>query len=173
MPNPNLRPLTQKVLESGLVDRQTVKMLEAWKYLPSGSSDEVKEDALKNATREQVIALAEELGEELEKQSLIRETSLDLRDMKWPVTVSIYKTGDEWPSRALLVQSVSAMMDRMGRYYFQINSVKEEWLVPGYQFERMEKGGHVLETLTERQQLFTGDQPICWQVSTRKEKTDE
>ena len=69
-----LKPVVEKVLASGLVDKNTAKLMEIWGYLPDGASDKVKEDKLKNATKEQVQMFVKRLLH-IEKAELTLDTS--------------------------------------------------------------------------------------------------
>ena len=156
-----LKPVVEKVLASGLVDKNTAKLMEIWGYLPDGASDKVKEDKLKNATKEQVQALASELADELEKEHHIRETYLDLERLRWPAVANVYN-----PGSGLVASSVTCIMDRMGRYYFRIQDVEQSWFVPGYILERSTPKGVVKEHIFQAQVLYLGQIGICVQVST-------
>lgn len=160
-----LKPSTQKVLESGLVDRSMIELLEKWGNLPHGASDLVKEDALKDVTKDHLYQLANELGAEVEKEHVLRETYLDLERIRWPTVVSIF-AGPSIESN-LLVDKLAAVMDRMGRYYFRIQDVKDIWFVPGYVLHRkVDSENEKVETITEKQVLYVNEQPVCIQVST-------
>lgn len=176
--------LTDKVLASGLVDRHTVELMERWGYLSGGSADKVNEEALKNATREQLTKLAVELDNAVDHELRLRETRLDLEKIKWPTTVDIYREnivvtreGGVTPEVVNLIpvaMTCPAVMDRQGRYYFRIDDVQQEWFVIGYFFKRQQRekgltGGVVFvrEEVLEAQTLFVGDLPVCVQVTTR------
>lgn len=161
-----MKTLVEKMLNSGLVDKATAKIMEQWGLLPEGSVDKTKEDALKNATKEELLKLAEDLATEAERAHLIRETSLDLDRIRWPAEVNIIAKGE------YVAQSVQAVVDRMGRYYFRSQDVQPEWFVPGYVVKRKVAEGNALtfteEYITESQMLFVGEQPVCIQVTTKK-----
>lgn len=168
-----MKPIVQKVLDSGIIDRGTAKMLEIWGYLPDGISEGIDEGKLASATRETLLGVAEDLASEIDKEHHIRETHLDLERIKWPTEVSIFYQGESAEPTVLAVK-VAATMDRMGRYYFRIDDIKKEWFVPGFYFERSVAGdaGRVeirRETVLESQPLFVNEQPICMQVTTRRE----
>lgn len=157
------RPLIDKVLESGLVDKATAKLMESWGYLPEGSADKVNEDKLKNATQETLTKLAGDLATEVEKEHALRETYLDLERLKWPVSnISIKVSTFESGQPVQLAEKLVAVVDRMGRYFFRIQDVKEEWFVPGYYLVR-ETGE---EKILQAQVLYVGDQGVCIQVTT-------
>ncbi len=52
-----LSPLVKKVLQSGLVEKNMIELMERWKYLPEGAAALVNEDALKKATMKQIEKL--------------------------------------------------------------------------------------------------------------------
>lgn len=159
-----MKPIVEKVLQSGLVDKATAQLMEMWGYLPEGSVEKVNEGKLENATKEQLTQLANDLAVEVEKEHALRETYLDLERLKWPTTIhSISKpVGDELMQN--LASDLVALVDRMGRYYFRIQDVKQEWFVPGY-FMRRASGE---EKILQSQVLYVGEQGVCLQVSTDK-----
>ena len=135
-----MKPIVEKVLASGLVDKGTAQLMEMWGYLPEGASEKVKEDELKGATQEKLTNLAKDLADEIEKEHHLRETYLDLERLRWPATVCIYK-----PDKTLVVSGVTGLMDRMGRFYFRIQDVDQNWFVPGYALERQTPKGLMTE----------------------------
>lgn len=184
----NLTPIQKKVLERGLVDKSMAELLEKWGNLPSGASELVNQDALKEATKETLVKLSEELAEEVEKEHILRETYLDLERIRWPVVVNVLRrptpqeieaghmSRGETPLPKMVANGLPAVVDRMGRYYFRIQDVKEVWFVPGFVFERRlpNEGSstvehHVLETVLQKQVLYIGETPVCLQVTTEKE----
>lgn len=163
-----MKPLVEKMLNSGLVDKATTKIMEQWGLLPDGSVDKTREDALKNATREHLLQLAEDLATEVEKTNSLRETSLELDKIRWPAEVSIMDEAGGYK-----VQWLQCVVDRMGRYYFRIQDVDKSWFIPGFTLARKIADGvmvtHVREMITESQVLFVNDVEVCVQVSTKKE----
>jgi hypothetical protein len=159
-----MKPIIEKVLESGLVDKGTAQLMELWGYLPDGASDKVNEDKLKNATQETLTKLANELATEVEKEHALRETYLDLERLKWPVSdIAITKDGGSG-TFDIIAEKLVAVVDRMGRYFFRIQDVKEEWFVPGYTLSR--RSGP--EKILQAQVLYVGEQGVCLQVTTDK-----
>lgn len=156
-----MKPIVEKVLESGLVDRATAQLMEQWGYLPDGSADKVKEDALKGATQATLRDLANNLAVEVEKEHALRETYLDLERIRWPADVVGITIGSGEVEVAL-AGKLPAVMDRMGRYYFRIQDVKEEWFVPGYILHREKAEEKILQS----QVLYIGEQGVCIQVTT-------
>jgi len=158
-----MKPIIEKVLESGLVDKGTAQLMELWGYLPDGASDKVNEDKLKNATQETLTKLANDLAVEVEKEHALRETYLDLERLKWPAAIdAIYKPMLGQPEE--LASNLVSVVDRMGRYYFRIQDVKQDWFVPGYLLHR--NGGD--EKILQSQVLYVGEQGVCIQVTTDK-----
>jgi hypothetical protein len=159
-----MKPIVEKVLSSGLVDKATAQLMEQWGYLPEGSADKVNEDKLKDATQETLTKLAADLATEVEKEHALRETYLDLERLRWPVTDISLKKPDEAEGSPLLAEKLVAVVDRMGRYFFRIQDVKQEWFVPGYFLVR-ETGD---EKVLQSQVLYVGEQGVCIQVTTDK-----
>ncbi|SRR5258708_1641678 len=160
-----MKPIVEKVLSSGLVDKSTAILLEQWGYLPNGASDKVNEDALVNKTRETMEKLAEDLANEIEKEHHIRESALDLERLRWPVTASILR----YPSgtREQIAYKIPGLIDRMGRYYFRIQDVEESWFVPGYFIATYSEPNskYSEEVIAEKQVLYIDEIPVCVQVS--------
>jgi len=156
-----MKPIVEKVLSSGLVDKATAKMMETWGYLPEGAADKVNEDKLKNATLETLTNLANDLAVAVEQEHALRETYLDLERIKWPASIEgIYQPMAGQPVE--LARNLTAVVDRMGRYYFRIQDVAQEWFVPGYLL--CHKGRN--EKILQAQILYVGDQGVCMQVTT-------
>lgn len=162
-----MNPLTEKVLQSGLIDKAMVEMMEKMGFLPEGASDKVKEDALKNAPLASLHKLADEMAYLLEKEHELRETHLGLKTLKWPAVISVEDKGG-----SVIVKYLQCMMDEMGRYYVRFADVKKEWFIPGYILTRMngKQGEHTREEITEVQPLFIDDKPICYQVSVNSDR---
>lgn len=158
-----MKPIVEKVLASGLVDKATAQLMEVWGYLPEGSVEKVNEDKLQNATKEQLTQLANDLAVEVEKEHALRETYLDLERLKWPTKIIDIVRPDILGEQLLAVDLV-ALIDRMGRYYFRIQDVKQEWFVPGYLMRRATGPEKILQS----QVLYVGEQGVCLQVSTDK-----
>ena len=158
-----MKPLTEKFLASGMLDKATVRIMEQMGLLPEGSTDKTKEDALKDKTKAELVKLADDLMGEVEKANLIRETSLDLDRLRWPAEISVQSNTDEF-----VVTKVQSVMDRMGRYYFRTQDVEEAWFVPGYVLLRqMPNGSLKREMIVEAQTLYIDTTPVCVQVATK------
>lgn len=163
--------VVDKVIRSGLVDKAVIEMLEKVGALPEGSSDKVKEDALKGATTDALHKLADEMSVLMERESKIRETFLDLKNLKWPVTFSIKKNVNDVP----FVQ-LTGLRDQAGRYFIEFRGPKKEWLTPGYIIEIFTFSGgneapvHTLEEITESQILYEGKIPVCYQISVNSDR---
>lgn len=156
-----MKPIVEKVLASGLVDKATAELMEKWGYLPEGSAEKTDEDKLKNATQETLTKLASDLATEVEKEHALRETYLDLERLRWPQAIDgIYKPQVGQPFEVAL--NLMSVVDRMGRYYFRIQDVDKEWFIPGYYLRK--KG--IDEKILQAQVLYIGEQGVCVQVTT-------
>ena len=153
-----MKPIVEKVLKSGIVDRGMVELLERWGSLPEGSSELLKNETLKDATKEQLQKFAEDLANEVATAHALKETNLDLDRLRWPVEVAVL---DQYKSQ--IAGKVTAVIDRMGRYFFRIQDVKKEWFVPGFVIVR----GDSKETILESDALFVGSEAVAIQVTTR------
>jgi hypothetical protein len=152
--------LSRKILESGLIDETTARMMEKWGVLDEGSADLAKKATLKDATREELIQFAEDIGEEVDKQRRLKETMLDLNHLLWPIQVGIWGGGDQ------RIYRVTGLVDRMGRYYFRPCDAPQEVLVPGFTvlsgYQDTKK-----ETILEVTPLYVGDDVAAIQVSVQ------
>lgn len=163
-----MKPLVEKMLKSGLVDKHTAEIMERWGQLPDGSADLVPKENLKNATKEQLSKLVEEIAEEVEVEDRIRETTLDLNAIRWPMPVSfIIKQTNGFDS--VVARNLSAVIDRMGRLFFRAPDVRQEWFVPGYFLELNVPFSErpVRKEVLEVTPLFVGEQTVAIQVSVR------
>ena len=158
-----MKELTKQILESGLVDEATAALMEKWGTLPEGSTELTKNKDLESATREELMKLGQRLGDALDKERRLKETMLDLNQLRWPTSVNIF---DENASHEV-ARYVTCVIDRMGRFYFRPQDVKREWFVPGYVFCRTENTKMPAETILEVSELFVGDQVAAIQVSTK------
>lgn len=169
-----MKQVTEKVLKSGLVDRHMAEMFEKWGNLPPGASEMVPpDDTLKDATREQLTKLAEEIGDEVDKERTLRETHLDLDRIRWSVEVSVSQPREGRPPSQIAFR-VPGVIDRMGRFYFRIQDIDESWFVPGHILHRTvpdKATGLQLqaqEEILEKTTLYVGEQAVCLQVSTHR-----
>lgn len=172
--------LSEKILESGLIDETMARLLERWGNLPEGSAEKTrgKPEALAHATREELMQFAEDVGEEVEKQRRLKETMLDLDRLRFPVQVDVFKSlvrdHDLLVTKGFVAGHVRGVIDRMGRYYFRVQDAKEKWFVPGYILKKEEAGDekmtYVYEQVTESQVLSKGEAPVCIQVSVQPVK---
>lgn len=169
-----MKPVVEKVLKSGIVDRGMVELLEKWGNLPEGASELLKNETLKDATKEQLTRFAEDLAEEVAKEHILRETDLDLDRLKWPTTVTILPKFEANPGPEQGVYHIPAMVDRMGRIYFRVQDVDETWFVPGYRITRKvfdketKSATEYHEKILEVQPLFLGESKIAVQVTTAR-----
>ena len=152
--------LSEKILKSGLIDRHTAALLEKYGITEPGSSEKVPEgNPLADATRQQLTRLAQDLINEAEKNQELHETMLDLEKLRWPVWVHVMTAG----GAPISPRGLSGVIDRMGRYYFRAQDVKEDWFVPGYLIRRGVEGRD--ETILEVSPLHIGEALVCYQVS--------
>jgi hypothetical protein len=176
-PAPEMKPLVRKVLESGLVDKGAAQMMELWGYLPRGAADHVDESRLEGATKEKVTELARDLANEIEKEHHLRETYLDLEKLRWPVEITLHMLPTVEGGRVGLAgptPKLTAVVDRMGRYYFRIQDVNPDWFVPGLKITRESpKDGHIVETIYQSQVLYIGQVGVCVQVSVESDDPNE
>lgn len=153
-----------------------VELLEKWGNLPEGSTELIKNNTLKDATKEQLQKFAEELGDEVAKEHILKETQFDLDRIRWPSKVSVVGREGNVPGPEESIYDIPAVLDRMGRLYFRIQDVKEEWFVPGFLITRKafnKEAGleeSVSEVIIEATALFSGDQKIAVQITVAPEK---
>lgn len=161
-----MKPIVEKLLSSGIVERGFVELMERWGNLPEGSSDLLKNETLKNATKEHLTKFSEEIANEVANRYVLKETQFDLDRLRWPATVDVYS--NEGINQA---NHINAVIDRMGRYFFRIQDVQEGWFVPGYTLRRHQD--HLPEApkeelILEATPLYMGDDKIALQVTTQK-----
>lgn len=167
-----VKPLSETILKSGLVDKSMARMLEHWGHLPSGAADLVPEDEdhLKKATKAELNKLVDDISGEVEKARLLKESQFDLDRLRWPTKVGVRNEKGE-----VIAAQLPAVIDRMNRLYFRIDEVKEEWFVPGFTLSReavdKEIPGcvKIVESIiTESTVLYFGEQSVCLQVSSQR-----
>lgn len=73
-----MRELTKKVIEAGLVPKQSVRLLQMWRCLP----DSIQEDEAAEKTQERLMEFVEEISRLLDEEQTepdMKETELDLQ----------------------------------------------------------------------------------------------
>lgn len=164
-----MKPIVEKVLKSGLIDRSMAELMEKYQLLPEGAAEQVKE-----ATREQMAKVVAEVVELAEQDSIIKETRFDLERLRWPVSIKeIRGRPHDDPTlgpagNKFIAGKLVGVIDRMGRYFFRIQDVREEWFVPGFTLQREGKSYNEVEEILEVQKLYIDDQPVAVQVTTRE-----
>lgn len=160
-----MKPLTEKMLSNGIIDKATAELMEKMGLLAPGSAEKVNEDAMKNATLETLKKFTDDVHDLMEKDRVIRETRLDLERIRWPVVVDIHRVVDGFEVVATMVEGV---IDRTGRYYFRAQDVEADWFVAGYEIARhvSSKKPRSAEVITEKTVLYVGDEAVCLQIST-------
>lgn len=152
-----------------------VELLERWGNLPEGASELTKNDTLKGATRDQLKKFAEEIGEAVATEHILKETSFDLENIKWPTIITIYakdEKGNPGPEKG--IYNLPGMVDRIGRIYFRADEVDPAWFVPGYWISRsvfvkdQQQLTPVSEIILETTPLYAGEQVIAIQVTTKR-----
>jgi hypothetical protein len=164
---PELSQLSRTILEHGLIDESMARMMEHWGTLPEGASQYVDNKPLVDATRGALTAFVDELEGAVEHHRLMRETSLDLDRLRWPVVVGIYKPpakGELFNS--IVASNITGVIDRMGRLYFRPDDVDEKWFAVGNLIERQVHWGIQTDTIVEVQALYIGEAKAAIQVST-------
>lgn len=182
-----VKPLVEKVLKSGIIDRATASLMEKYGLLEEGSADKVDEKKLEKATREELIKIADSLAEEVEKEQRMRETYLDLDKLRWPTKVQLVVPAPKGSLTGTVPHSwveptgygfsraeprwLSAVRDRMGRYYFRFQDVEKEWFVPGLRLRREDgpRDGAFNETILEVNVLDIEQTPVAIQVTTEED----
>lgn len=169
-----MKDIVNKILNIDLVSKDLVEHMEKWGLLTEGSSDKYKEILSTKRHKEKLKEWAEDLAASLEEEQEIKETNLDLDRLHWTVEVGI-NTGKGSGLGDQIAYKLPAVIDRLGRYFFRIQDVKEEWFVPGYfivrdgvNLEDPNLYKFSKEIIGERQVLFIGELPVCIQVTTIK-----
>lgn len=158
-----MNTLSKLMLESGLIDEAMAKMFQRYGIIDETASEATKRSSMESATRDELVRFADRVEEEVEKRRKIRESMLDLNQIRWPVMVSIYD-GDKY------LAQITGVIDRLGRYYFRAQDVKRAWFSPGFTFFRVEHSGDIgREAILEVTELSIGEEVAAIQVSTKKE----
>lgn len=160
-----MKPIVEKLLSSGIVERGFVELMERWGNLPEGSSELLQNETLKNATKEHLTRFSEDLANEVANRYVLKETQFDLDRLRWPATIDVFSQ-----EKNLQATKVDAVIDRMGRYFFRVQDIQEGWFVPGF-FIRRVGTNHVNapdELILEATPLYMGDDKIALQVTTQK-----
>lgn len=117
-----MKELTKKVVEAGLVPRQSLQLLEMWKCIPHSDGTEILDHVVGEKTQEQLLEFVEQIAELLEdEQNMVemRETELDLRQVivKNPRRIRVYPkvSSSEFGSYEMVVGK-----DRSGRLVFPV-----------------------------------------------------
>lgn len=152
-----MNSIVEKVLSSGLIDRSMAELMEKYQLLPEGAAEQVKD-----ATREQMTKIVNEVVELSEKDHIVKETRFDLERLRWPARIhtSMPSTPNKQHSPWLDV-----VVDRMGRYYVRMQDFKEEWFIPGF---LLYPSGQPVQEILEVQKLFIDETPVCVQIATRE-----
>ena len=163
-----MNPVVEKILESGLIDKTVVAMMEKSGALPEGSSEKVKE-SLTNASRAVLRDFTDELYEliskEHDKAAQLRETLLDLRTLRWPVDLSIQAVDGEGTYKT--VGHLRAMVDTGGHYYARIQDIGKNDIVPGFHLVRYTEDNKVQrEMVLETREMYLDDKPVCYLITT-------
>lgn len=154
--------LSDKLLKSGIIERHTAVLLERLGLLPAGDSEKARENAA--MTRSQMEKLAEDFSLLVDDDSTIKETVLDLDQLRWPTKVYIQSsvTADNKS------QWLDCMIDHRGHYFFRFQDVVPEWFVVGSSLVREGRAPSQGDTILEVTTLFVGDKPVAIQVMTQE-----
>lgn len=169
-----MNTVVEKIIESGLIDKTVIQLLEKSGAVPEGTSDLVKGNML-NASRATLREFADELydliSKENNKAAQLRETVLDLKSLSWPVDLSLQSKSDEtglFKTRCFL----KAMIDHQGKYYIRVTDADTKELVPGNHLVRYHESNKILrEVITEVREMYLDDKQVCFMVTTVPETT--
>jgi len=142
--------------------------------LPKNSTSVVNEETLKNATREQLLKLTEELANVVVEHQKVRETSLDINKLKWPTIIEIVVNRENSSPKAVITKQIPALIDTVGRLFIRYDEVKESWFRPGFILERkahkgVDKKITITEVILESDIFYVGEKPVCIQLTVRQE----
>lgn len=150
-----MKPITKKILESGLVDKHTAALMERWGVgLERGASDLVGKEDLRKASAETLTSFASELEELLDNED---ET---LRESRNPIEVESWAALKDVASKQLF----TAPVDRSLSYIFP-PTITPEMLTPGRIYE--DQNEDRLEVL-EHTDLYVDETLFAFQVRMRK-----
>lgn len=108
-----MRELTKKVIEAGLVDKNTLQLMEKWKLVnPQGVEE------LHDPTQEAMTQLVNDIAELVEQETVVpemRETAPGMESLfQDPLQVELSGEPD-----FVSTNEVEAVMDEMGRFGFK------------------------------------------------------
>lgn len=143
-----MKQLTAKLIESGLIEKATITMLERWGQLEPGTSDLVKRRELTESTLRQ---LAEDIDEFLNDNEKIKETRFDINITEPPTNLFNPNNG-----------TFSAVKDESGRYIVGPN-VKA---IPGdFIWAPQDDGKYPTLRVLDITPLYSGESVIAQQLT--------
>ena len=156
-----MKPIVKKIIESGLVEKSAIQLMEKWGQIDRGSSELVGAHDLRTAAENSLTEFAEEVEELIEKdREEIRETRLAIQVSEPVLATWLYADG-----QGGLYEGASVVMfkDTMGNFLFPI--VEDSRIYPGAVFQTTEG---TRWTVLTKERLFVGDHPYAIQTQVRK-----
>lgn len=151
-----MKQLTKKILEAGLVEANTVHLMEKWGQVERGSSELVGSKDLRAATENTLTKFAEEI------EALIEKEREELRESRlaFQVGAPFLATWVEQKPEAAdtLVRDVVLFKDNMGNFLFPID--EDTHIIPG----AILRVGNEEFVVLQKEKLFVGEQPYTIQV---------
>jgi hypothetical protein len=146
-----MKPIVKKIIESGLVDRHAVQLMEKWGQVDRGASDLVGRQDLRAATETSLTKFAEEV------EGLIEQDREEVRETKLAIQVGS-------PILATYGgQKIVLFRDNMGNFLFPLTA--EGQIIPGSLFQTTDDVSWVV---LSSEKLFVGDQPYTIQVQASR-----
>lgn len=143
-----MKPLVKKILEAGLVDKHTARMLERWGQLEDGAEDLVGQRRI--ASQKTLEEFVEDLEGLLETEGDVKETRLEIQVRRPPAELYNRRLG-----------TFAAVQDEMGRYIVSpVNKL--------YRGDAISDDAGNMEVL-EVEPLYHGEKLVAYQVTVHRE----
>jgi len=151
-----MKPIVQKILESGLVNKHTALLMEKWGTLDRGASELVGKEDLREASESTLMKFVEELDSLIEEEYRNNhETRLSIA-LGEPFLVQPLR----WTTGKIVV-----FLDEMENFIFP-KDLYPDWLLPTGRFRRI-NDDQVWE-IDEVTPLFVGEHRYAHQVRATK-----
>lgn len=153
-----MKPLVKRILEAGLVDKHTVKLLEKWKHLDDGASNIVGNKDVRKVSARALVTFAEEIEDLVESsREAERETRLAIQ-VGEPFLIR-WKSSSQEPHQSSA--NIVVFKDNMGNFIFPPTA--EALLMRREQFVEISDG--TVWSVVDYVPLYVGDVMYAYQVT--------
>lgn len=164
-----MKPIVQKIIESGLVDRHAVQLMEKWGQIDRGASELVGTKDLRAATETSLTQFAEEIEDLIDRdREELRETRLAIQ-VGEPILAQWMYAQTESSDGAKVSMYVGGKIvlfrDNMGNFMFPLSA--EGQVYPGAVFQTNDE---TRWTILRSEKLYVGDHPYTIQVQAEESR---